>query len=215
MTPAARIMLAWLGGAALITGYAVLANYTNQSAGNARLGALVSIAPLALAAVLLAWRSRPRLPMTGLLVLAGVALRLAWPLLKQHFGWVYWLEHESLQVLLFTTFARTLTAHQQPLCTQFAQIMYGELSPQHIRYSHRVTVVWTVFFGAMIAISTGLFFTYPIRVWSIFSNFVFLPLVIVLFVVEFMVRKSVLPEVAHSHIMDAARTYRDYAERSH
>ncbi|MHB1676890.1 MAG: COG4648 family protein [Sulfuriferula sp.] len=175
----------------------------------------MALAPLALALLLFAWRSRPRIRILPLGIIAGVSLWLAWPLLKQHYGWIYWLEHESLQLILFTAFARTLMAQRQPLCTQFAEIMHGPLSDKHIRYAHAVTVAWTAFFGTTILISTYLFFNYPLGIWSIFSNFIFLPLVILMFIVEYIVRKRALPEVAHANIMDAVRTYWNVSGRSH
>ena len=197
----------WLGIAAVVIGYAVLANYTNQSAAASTLGALVAIAPIALTTLALAWRSAQRLLMLGLVALAGVCLWLVWPVLKQHFGWIYWLEHESVQWLLFIAFGRTLLANRQPLCTQFAEIVHGSLLPRHARYAGQVTIAWTIFFASMIVISTGLFFTQPVAVWSIFANFIFLPLVALMFLVEYAVRKLLLPDLEEANIMDAVRAF--------
>lgn len=201
--------LRWLGIAAVMIIYAILANYTNQSSHDSTLGTGVAIAPIALAGTLLAWRSSQRIHMLVLaVILAGSALWLAWPLLKQHYGWIYWLEHESLQLILFTTFARTLIANRQPLCTQFAEILQGgPLTPAHARYAYQVTVAWTAFFAIMMMTSMWLFFMCPIAIWSIFSNFVFLPLVMLMFIMEFVIRKWALPDIQHTDIMAALRTY--------
>ena len=205
--------LRWMGIVAVAICYALLANYTNQSTQNGTLGTLVAIAPIVLATALLAWRSQQPVLILVMAAFASVLLWLAWPLLKQHYGWIYWLEHESLQLILFTTFARTLLANRQPLCTQFAEIIHGTLSPAQIRYTSKATIGWTLFFAAMILTSTGLFFIYPIRVWSIFSNFIFLPLVALMFIVEFIIRKWALPDEAHASIMDAVRTYLSSSRR--
>ena len=200
--------LRWLGITAVMVSYAILANYTNQSSHNQPLGALLALAPVALTSTLLAWRSKHRLIGLVLVIFAAATTVWLWPLLKQHYGWIYWLEHETLQLILFMTFARTLVAGRQPLCTQFAQILQdAPLSPAHARYAYRVTVAWTVFFASMIVISMSLFFMCPIGIWSIFSNFVFLPLVMLMFIGEFLIRKWALPDVAHTDMMAAVRTY--------
>lgn len=200
-------VLRWLSIAVIVIGYAILANHTNQSPANATLGAAVALAPLAFAALLLLWRSERRMRPAAAIVFAGMLLWLGWPLLTRHYGWIYWLEHESLQWALFLTFARTLIANRKPLCTQFAEMTHGPLTPAHAHYAYKVTVAWTVFFAGMIVTSTWLFFMYPISVWSIFSNFIFLPLVALMFIVEFIIRKLVLREKAQGHIMDAVRAY--------
>jgi len=205
----------WLGIAAVVIGYAVLANYTNQSAEASTLGALVAIAPIAVTILALAWRSAQRHLMLGLAALAGVSLWLVWPLLKQNFGWIYWLEHESVQWLLLIAFARTLLANRQPLCTQFAEIVHGPLLPGHARYARQVTIAWTIFFAGMILISTGLFFMQPVVIWSIFANFVFLPLVALMFIVEYAVRRLLLPDLEDANIMDAARAFMHHSAQRH
>lgn len=197
----------WLGIAAVVIGYAVLANYTNQAAEASTLGALVALAPIAITMLALAWRSTRRYPMLGLVALAGVCLWLVWPLLESHFGWIYWLEHESVQWLLLIAFARTLLANRQPLCTQFAEIVHGPLLPRHARYARQVTIAWTIFFASMILTSTALFFMQPVAIWSIFANFVFLPLVALMFIVEYAVRRLLLPDLAEARIMDAVRAF--------
>ena len=205
--------LRWMGIVAVAICYALLANYTNQSTQNGTLGTLVAIAPIVLATALLAWRSQQPVLILVMAAFASVLLWLAWPLLKQHYGWIYWLEHESLQLILFMTFARTLFANRQPLCTQFAEIIHGTLSPAQIRYTSKVTIGWTLFFAAMILTSTGLFFIYPIGVWSIFSNFIFLPLVVLMFIVELIIRKWALPDEAHASVIDTVRIFRNNARR--
>lgn len=201
----------WLGIAAVVIGYAVLANYTNQSAEASTLGALVALAPIALTTLVLAWRSAQRNIMLGLVALAGAGLWLVWPVLESHFGWIYWLEHESVQWLLLVAFGRTLLANRQPLCTQFAEIVHGPLLPRHARYAHQVTIAWTIFFAGMIVVSTGLFFSQPVAVWSIFANFVFLPLVALMFIVEYEVRRLLLPDLAEAKIMDAVRAFMQHS----
>jgi uncharacterized membrane protein len=209
----ARRIVPWLGIAALVVGYPLLAHYTNESAHSRNLGALVAIAPVVLIAVALAWRSRRRFIMLGVLVLLCIALWAGWPALENHFGLVYWLQHVGMQLILFVTFGRTLIAGRQPLCTRFAQAVHAPLTPRHEIYARQVTIAWTMFFAAMALASTLLFFLAPLATWSVFANFLTLPLVALMFIAEYWVRRWVLPDVQHTHILDAVRAFRNSSAR--
>lgn len=202
-------LLRWLGMAVLVIGYPVLAHYTNQSAHSASLGALVAIAPVVLIAMVFAWRSTHPVVMLGMLVGLCTALWTGWSTLEHHFGLVYWLQHIGLQLILFLTFGRTLLAKQKPLCTRFAEAVHAPLSPQHERYARQVTVAWTLFFAAMALTSSLLFFLGPLTLWSIFANFLTLPLVALMFIAEYSVRRWRLPEMRHAPILDAVRAFRN------
>lgn len=209
----ARRMLRWLGLAALVIAYPLLAHYTNESGHSDKLGALVAIAPVLLIALVLAWRSSRRPIILAALLLACGALWLGWPALERHFGLVYWLQNMAMQLILFTTFARTLIAGRKPLCTRFAEAMHAPLTPRHEIYTRQVTLAWALFFAAMALVSTLLFFLAPLTVWSVFSNFLTLPLVALMFIVEYGVRRFVLPEMQDMHILDAVRAFRNTPAR--
>ena len=210
-----RRIVPWLGIAALLVGYPLLAHYTNESAHSSSLGALVAIAPVVLVALVLAWRSPRRLTMLGVLVLLGIALWAGWPALENHFGLVYWLQHVGMQLILFMTFGRTLIAGRQPLCTRFARAVHAVVTPQHEIYARQVTIAWTLFFVAMALASTLLFFLAPLATWSVFANFLTLPLVALMFVGEYWVRRWALPDMRHMHILDAVRAFRNTPARPH
>lgn len=208
-----RRSLRWLGIAALLISYPLLAHYTSEPAHNGNLGALVAIAPVTLIALVFAWRSPRRLLMFGALSLLGVALWAEWPALTQHFGLVYWLQHAGMQLILFMMFARTLIAGRQPLCTHFAEIIHATLTPQQETYTRQITVAWSVFFAAMALVSTTLFFLTPLSTWSVFANFMTLPLVALMFIAEYGVRRWALPNMQHVHILDAVRAFRNTPAR--
>ena len=210
-----RRIVPWLGIAALLVGYPLLAHYTNESAHSGSLGALVAIAPVVLIALVLAWRSPRRLTMLGVLALLGIALWAGWSALENHFGLVYWLQHVGMQLILFMTFGRTLIAGRQPLCTRFARAVHAVVTPQHEIYARQVTIAWTLFFVAMALASTLLFFLAPLATWSVFANFLTLPLVALMFVGEYWVRRWALPEMRHMHILDAVRAFRNTPARPH
>jgi uncharacterized membrane protein len=209
----ARRIVPWLGIAALVIGYPLLAHYTNESERSGNLGALVAIAPVVLIALALAWRSPRRFILPGVLVLLCIALWAGWPALENHFGLVYWLQHVGLQLILFITFGRTLLAGRQPLCTRFAEAVHALVTPQHEIYARQVTIAWTLFFAAMALASTLLFFLAPLATWSVFANFLTLPLVALMFIAEYWVRRRLLPDLQHAHILDAVRAFRNTPAR--
>ena len=210
-----RRIVRWLGIAALLIGYPLLAHYTNESAHGAKLGALVAIAPVLLIALVLAWRSPRRVIMLAALVLSCIVLWTVWPVLERHVGLVYWLQNMAMQLILFMTFARTLIAGRQPLCTRFAEALHAPMTPQHAIYTRQVTLAWSLFFAAMALVSTLLFFLAPLTTWSVFANFLTLPLVALMFIVEYGVRRHVLPEMKNMHILDAVRAFRNTPARPH
>ncbi len=199
----------WLGIAVLVIGYPLLAHYTNESAHRGNLGALVAIAPVVLTALVLAWRSARRRLMMGVVLLLCVVMWAGWSALEHHFGVVYWLQNAGVLLVLCIIFGRTLVAGQKPLCTRFAEVVHAPLTPRHEIYARQVTVAWTLFFAAMVLISTGLFFLAPLATWSVFANFMTLPLVALMFIVEYRVRIRVLPHMRDTHILDAVRAFKN------
>ncbi|MBE0624101.1 MAG: hypothetical protein IH606_04735 [Burkholderiales bacterium] len=197
----------WLGIAALLICYPLLAHYTNESTHGGTLGALVAIAPVALIALVLAWRSPRRIVMLGVLVLLCIALWAGWSALENHLGLVYWLQNMAMLLVLFIAFGRTLIAGRQPLCTRLAHAVHAVVTPQHEIYTRQVTIAWTLFFAAMALASTLLFFLAPLATWSVFANFFTLPLVALMFIAEYWVRRRALPDMRHMRILDAVRAY--------
>jgi uncharacterized membrane protein len=186
----------------------VLAHYTNEPTHSGSLGALVAIAPIVLLALVLAWRSPRLVVRVGVPVGVSLALWAGWRVLEGHFGLIYWLQDVAILLVLFVVFARTLVADRQPLCTRFAEAVHAPLSPQHEAYARKVTIAWAAFFAAMFLVSTVLFFLAPITVWSVFANFLTMPLVAVMFSVEYWVRRRTLPNLQSAHILDAVRAFR-------
>jgi len=46
-----------------------------------------------------------------------------------------------------------------------------------------------------------------LTVWSVYANFMVLPLVALMFVAEYLVRRRVLSDAAPGHILDAVNAY--------
>ena len=191
--------------AAAVIAYAVLAHLSNAVPGNESLGALLAVAPLWVAALILAWRSHHR---RAGLVACGLAALLAyasWGELRNHYAWLYLIQQAGAYGLLGLSFGRSLGRQRVPLCTRFATLVHGPLSAAAARYTRSVTVAWTVFFAAMTAALLLLYVAAPLAVWSAFANFCAAPLVALMFVGEYLVRHRVLPDMQHASFLETLR----------
>jgi len=191
-------------------GYLLLSHWVLEAPKeHALLGVLLALTPPIVALVLLCLAAgRRRLALAvPLLGAALVASRLDW--FTGHFQWLYFLQDAGTQFALALMFGRTLLRGQTPLCSQIAALIHGELDAAVIRYTRRVTQAWTLFFLAMTAMSTLLFFAAPLSVWSFFSNLLVFPLVGLMFVVEFALRVRALPHWRDQlRFTDTFRAYR-------
>lgn len=198
----------------MIVIYAVLVHHVNASGQASTLGAVLALMPIFLLIITVAVKATSRVAGISLLLIGGIASWLAWPLIKQHTGFVFWMQDIGLLLVLLMTFGWTLQKDRKPLCVHFAEMINGEALPaEHERYAHKVTVAWVAFFAMMIITSTLLFFMAPLATWSIFVNFLTLPLVALMFMVEFMVRRRVLADLPTGHILDAVRAYLNNSAR--
>lgn len=196
--------VAAVGGVGLL--YAVLAHRSNTGDGG-RAGVLLALAPIAIGALVLGWRSRRRLPAMAAALAACIAALLALPQLQRHTSLIYWIEHAVTQSLLCIAFARSLAPGRISMCTMFARMVHGALAPAMERYTRQVTLAWSIFFGAMALASTALFFAAPVGVWSTFANFFTAPLIALMFVVEYAVRRRMLPGVEHAGIVAGVQAF--------
>jgi uncharacterized membrane protein len=186
--------------------YAVLAHRSNTG-DSGRGGILLALAPMAVAALALGWRSARRLPAMILAIAACSAALLALPLLQRHTSLIYWLEHAASQSLLCVAFARSLAPGREAMCTMFARVVHGALGPAMERYTRQVTLAWSIFFGAMALVSTALFFAAPLSAWSTFANFFTAPLIALMFIGEYAVRRRLLPGVEHAGIIAGVQAF--------
>lgn len=188
-----------------VIAYAILAHYSNAVPGHEDLGAMLALAPVWIAACVLAWRSRHR--GLGLLAcaLAAVLALLEWKNLRSHFSWLYLIQQAGTYALLGVSFGRSLSQGHVPLCTRFATLAHGSLSADAVRYTRSVTLAWTIFFFVMSAAVLVVYFAAPLRVWSVFANFCTAPLVGLMFIGEYLVRLRVLPDMQHASILGTVR----------
>lgn len=191
---------------AFALGYALVAHYTNIR-GTETLGTMVALAPLVLLSASTAWHASHRAAMLALFTAGCAALAFAWQHIEHLYSVIYWIEHAGTELLLCLAFARTLAPGREPMVTGFARMIHGELSPALAAYTREVTRAWVWFFGAMVGVSTLLFHLAPLAVWSAFANFFTAPLIVLMFVAEYIVRRRLHPDMKHAHIMDGIRAF--------
>jgi uncharacterized membrane protein len=209
VTPQTRARLRGILAAAGAVAYACLAHLSNSApgVGASALGVALSVGPLAAFALSLAWRSGYR--RAALLLGLGAVLGgyRYWPVLAAHYPWVYLAQQAGVYALLGLMFARSLAAGRVPLCSQWAALIHGPLSPELARYTRGVTAAWTLFFALMTATLVLLFVLAPLPVWSAFANFIAFPLVVAMFVAEYLARVWLLPGVHHAGILAGVRAF--------
>jgi uncharacterized membrane protein len=192
---------------ALAVAYAILAHVSNSSPGASALGVVLAVGPLAALALTLGWRSGYRLATILAGTLVGLGIWRHWPVLAQHFPWLYLLQQAGAYALLGLTFGRSLIADRVPLCTRWAALVHGPLAPAVARYTRSVTAAWTLFFALMTTTLIALFLIAPLPVWSAFANFCGFPLVVAMFVGEYLVRGRALPDAPPASILAGVRAF--------
>lgn len=178
---------------ALVVGYAALSQYSASSPDAKGLGAALSVAPVLLIGLILAWRWTQ--PLTALLIAAvsGALLYRYWPAIERNFEWADLVQQCGVYGLIAASFARSLFASRIPICTQLANTMHGTLTPAEIAYTRRATIAWVVFYVLTAVAILVLFFAAPLRIWSLFVNFGVFGLMIVMGIADHALRRRVLP----------------------
>ena len=194
--------------AAALAAYPVLGYFVAAAPPPAGIGAVaLAVAPLLVVIALVGWRSDRRLLTLALCAAAGAVLWINAGAIGQHLGLVYFIQNICANAALALLFGRSLALGREPLCTRFATMVRGPLQPPVARYTRQVTVAWTVFFIVLITVSTMLFLFASITVWSAFANLLTMPLVALMFVAEYAVRRRVLPDLPRTDILASLRAY--------
>jgi len=196
--------------AALIVAYDGLAHYVSTFPDAAGWAAGITLLPaLALGLGLLARHADTLVALLAGLVVAILAAVL-WPeqqKLGEHLSALYLAQYLGTNLALALFFGRTLLAGRTPACTTFASVLQPVLSPRMTRYTRQVTVAWTAFFVLTAATSTLLYIFAPAAIWSAFSNLFYLPSVALMFIVEGLIRRLVLPPEERHGIVESIRAY--------
>ncbi len=204
-----RIGLALL----LLGGWAVAGFLGSAGIGSVDLNAAVAVTPLLVAWGVVLWQFRSSgIRMTGWLLALGMVFAL-WPQLRQNISLLYYLEHQGSHFALAILFGRTLWGPADPLITSMAHYIYGDtLSERKVRYTRQVTAAWAVYFVSNALVSTGLYLWAPTVVWSVHANLLTGPLIALMFLGEYFVRKWMLPPHERPGLGDIIRAYRRRAD---
>jgi hypothetical protein len=92
---------------------------------------------------------------------------------------------------------RTLVEGREPLITRLAREVHGSLAPFMEAYTRRVTVAWCVFCAAQLGMSAALLIFASLEKWSLFVNILNAPLVVLMFVGEYIYRVMRFPDYPH------------------
>jgi uncharacterized membrane protein len=190
-----------------VAAYSGLSHYSNSVAKTHDLGVALAVGPVLTVGLLLVWRWTHLLVALLAAVTAAVLLRHYWPVLEQNFSLVYLLQEAGFYSLMALSFGQSLRKHRVALCTQLADKVHGPLNAQEVWYTRRVTGAWSLFFILITAATLSLFFWAPLRIWSLFANFCAVPLMGLMFVAEYAVRRRVLPQIQRRSILAAVRVY--------
>lgn len=99
----------------------------------------------------------------------------------------------SLGLLLL--FGRTLQSGSTPLIARYARLLDGELNQEMLRYTRRVTQIWTIFFLVMLIESIGMAIFAPVAIWSLFANVLNYAAIGILFIAEYIYRHRVYTDL--------------------
>lgn len=106
----------------------------------------------------------------------------------EHAAFTFGLPHLAGNLFMTWVFARTLSEGREALITTIARKVHGTLKPHIERYTRTITLAWSLFFAAQIALSLTLFAFAPLEVWSTYINLLNAPLIILMFIVEYIYR---------------------------
>src|SRR5688572_13655759 len=125
------------------------------------------------------------------------------------------LPHAAFNALLLWVFGRTLVRGREPLVTAFARRIEGAIPAEVEAYTRRVTAAWCLFFGAQLLLSVTLLNVATLATWSLFVNVLAFPLVVVMFVAEYLYRRARFPGRAHVSIWKGVEAYIRHTRGAH
>jgi uncharacterized membrane protein len=122
------------------------------------------------------------------------------------------LAHAAFNLFPLWLFARSLQHGREPLVTQIACHIKGQLPPEILRYTRHVTIAWCIFFVLQVTTSLSLYVFAPVAVWSLFINILDLPLLALMFIAEYIYRTVRFPDHPRTPITQVVEVYtKNYA----
>ncbi len=179
--------------AAVIGVYALISQYGYSDDSNRGVGAGLSIGPIVLIAIVLAWRWTPPWLAGGLTLLIAALVYYSWPFLKTHYEWSDLVQQAGAYGMVAFGFGRSLLGGRVPTCTLLADKLHGPLTPAETVYTRRATYVWFAFYVLLTGAIVALFFAASSHAWSLFVNFGTFGLMGLVFLADHALRHRILP----------------------
>ncbi len=168
----------------------------------------LALAPWALASLSICAKAKRYWLLPIVAIGAGLILWRCGDVLASRVDRVVYLENLAFNLFLALVFAITLRPGHEALVTRLARALRGGEMPEPIvPYTRAVTAVWAIYFVAVAAISTLLFFTQSREAWSLFINVLVWPLTAAVFVIEYLVRLRVLRDFEHISLFATMRAF--------
>lgn len=189
-----------------LVAYASIAHYCNANRIRP-LGTALALAPPLCVGLGLVWRYARRAIALASTLAAALLLYDVWPRLQQNFPVIYLVQDCAMYGLLGAGFARSLRPGDTALCTRLADQLHGPLTAAEVRYSRQVTVAWAIFFATLTLTILALYWLAPLEAWSLFANFAVIPLIALMFLVEYSIRLRVLPATDRRGVLAGLKVF--------
>jgi uncharacterized membrane protein len=175
------------------------------------LALVIAVVWTAACAVMSSLGSRHRVGGLLLTAIALVAAARYWDWLQAHVDLVYLIQHAGSHAVLGIWFGGSLLAARngngEAVITRLALRVHGSLPQPIRRYTAQVTALWTIYFLLMATASVTLFVFGSLQAWSILANLVTMPLIVFVFVAEYLVRLRLHPDFEHVSILAGVRAF--------
>jgi uncharacterized membrane protein len=99
-----------------------------------------------------------------------------------------------IQIGLLWLFGSSLRTGREPLISRIARLVFQQQDEVTLRYTRSVTLLWTLFFGALLVETLLLTLFASLEVWSLFANIINYLLIVLLFGAEFIYRRLRFPQ---------------------
>jgi uncharacterized membrane protein len=109
---------------------------------------------------------------------------------------------------LLIWFAASLRSGREPVVTGLARRVRQRMPDKVVRYTRQVTIAWSAFFAAQLAMSAALLVLAPPSVWSAFINLANLPLLAAMVLGEFGYRVILFRHEPHTGLLGALSALR-------
>lgn len=117
------------------------------------------------------------------------------------------LPHAAAYLFMLWLFGRTLLRGREPIITRIARRVRGTLPPEMEAYTRRLTAAWCVFFAGQLAASALLLGFGSVEHWSLFINVLNFPLVVLMFVGDYLYRAIRYRHLPQASIATAVRAW--------